>query len=278
LFRGRVDKAATRVDDHGRTVEGGSVHIALIDPELAGMLREAQDKVSELLDSCLKDYALEKTQTEFWAVAHSIREIIKRSRGRAQYLSLLKSSLGTLEDAFEKKDRGKVQLELSELLHIHLLGVEQDLEENAARQSGVDRDLLAATDHHLKANHFQDAIRAAFPVLTTRLRSFKRGHQKIDGRKLVNELVGDSRHFAGKWPDDDRLAMRDLLAGLYGVVRNWHAHNAGAASPLEVQGVICLLHHLLTGPLSSKKRKKALRRPRRSPGPSDPTPTRPIAP
>lgn len=236
------------------------MRIALIDPELAAMVRKAQESAISLLMACadggdLSDYT---GGTQF---SELLWELEGRAKGRSRYLSRMRGCCQALAKAINENNRAEATEHAIELMWDHLWGMEQELDRYASRRPEVDQVLLRATDHHLVAGRFQDAIRAAFPVLTERLRQLKPKHKARDGQALVNELFGSNGHFVGKLETEELDSIRSLLAGLYGMIRNWHGHNAGGAGALEAQGVVALLHHLLTGPLqrAMKVRRKKTR-------------------
>lgn len=244
------------------------MRIALIDPELAALVRNAQEKAVEILYHLDQGYTVEQSKSDSWELFQQVWEIQRRAKGKARYLNQVRDAIDAVEKAAVQEDAAAFRIALTDLLYMQLLGVEEELDRYAAQHVSVDGELLAATDDHMRAGRFQDAIRAAFPVLTARLRILKRNPKERDGQALVNELFGGSGHFVGRIDTEELNSIRNLLAGLYGMVRNYHAHNAGGARALEAQGVISLMHHLLTGPLAKAKKAKPKRK--RTSTPKDP--------
>ena len=65
------------------------------------------------------------------------------------------------------------------------------------------------------------------------------------GADLVNQVFGTAKAPSASLPDPERQAMRDLLAGMYGVFRNKYAHGQYVPTWAETDATISMINHLL---------------------------------
>ncbi|MCK4594115.1 hypothetical protein KAU45_06395 [bacterium] len=86
-------------------------------------------------------------------------------------------------------------------------------------------DLKTTISSQLEQWQYGDAIRRGFIYLSATLRKKYGMPDKMDGDTLVNSIFGSKGIVANKIPDDEREAIRNLLAGLYGVFRNTFSHH-----------------------------------------------------
>jgi hypothetical protein len=82
-------------------------------------------------------------------------------------------------------------------------------------------------------------------LLKERLVAAFQASPDLDGSRLVNELFGAKGRLAGKMPDADREAMRNLLDGLYGVVRNPLAHSNENIEWYEAEAILSMVNWAL---------------------------------
>lgn len=90
-----------------------------------------------------------------------------------------------------------------------------------------------------------DAARAAFVVLTDRLRAAFRARKDLDGRDLVNSIFGNNGLAASNMEQGEREAMRALLDGLYGVHRNKYAHADVTVEWYEAEATLSMVNWTL---------------------------------
>lgn len=97
----------------------------------------------------------------------------------------------------------------------------------------------------LRDQHFDSAVRKAFVMLKERLVRLFGVPSSLDGTDLVNLTFGSKGPLVGMIPDAERLAMRELLAGLYGVFRNRYSHQDVVAEWSEVAPVLGMINWVL---------------------------------
>jgi hypothetical protein len=76
----------------------------------------------------------------------------------------------------------------------------------------------------LKTSQFDSAIRKSFVILTERLRTVYSLPTGVDGAELVNLIFGKAVDFHQSLDDRKRQAYRNLISGMYGVIRNKFVH------------------------------------------------------
>lgn len=102
----------------------------------------------------------------------------------------------------------------------------------------VDVDLRAGLSPLVRAREFDSAIRKAFVILKTRLCNKFGVDESIDGPALVNRIFGKDSTVLPGLDSGERQAYRDLLAGMFGLLRNRYAHNDSSPDLAELDAVI----------------------------------------
>lgn len=108
----------------------------------------------------------------------------------------------------------------------------------------IDPELESKTRRLIESREWDSAIRKAFVVLTSRLAARYGVPSGVDGLRLANEIFGASST-RSELKDADRQAMRDLLAGLYGVFRNKYGHEDHNCEWHEVEAIMTMVNALL---------------------------------
>jgi hypothetical protein len=107
-----------------------------------------------------------------------------------------------------------------------------------------DPELEDKTRGLIESREWDSAIRKAFVVLTARLAARYGVPGGVDGLRLVNEIFAAGSK-KSELKDSDRQAMRDLLAGLYGVFRNKYGHEDHSGEWHEVEAIMTMVNSLL---------------------------------
>ena len=108
-----------------------------------------------------------------------------------------------------------------------------------------DQELVEKVSDLLIRQEYDSAIRKAFVILKSRLVSKLKGSSNLDGADLVNRLFGKSGSLTSILDDKERQAMRDLLAGLYGVFRNKYGHEDIEPPWHEADAVLSMINYIL---------------------------------
>lgn len=102
----------------------------------------------------------------------------------------------------------------------------------------VDVDLRAGLSPLVRSREFDSAIRKAFVILKTRLCNKFDIDESIDGPALVNKIFGKDSTLLSNLDAGERQAYRDLLSGMFGLLRNRYAHNDSRPDLAELDAVI----------------------------------------
>ncbi|MHA1981873.1 MAG: TIGR02391 family protein [Promethearchaeota archaeon] len=108
-----------------------------------------------------------------------------------------------------------------------------------------DQELVDKVSDLLIHQEYDSAIRKAFVILKSRLVSKLNGPGNLDGADLVNHLFGKDGYLAAVIDKTEKQAMRDLLAGLYGVFRNKYGHQDIKAPRHETDAVLSMINYVL---------------------------------
>lgn len=106
-----------------------------------------------------------------------------------------------------------------------LPGTSKALREWSSKLAWVDADLRRDILPLIRFCQFDSAIRKAFVILKTRLcRKFSLD-EKTDGEELVNAIFGPKSTHLPELSSGEKVAYRNLFAGMFGLLRNRFAHN-----------------------------------------------------
>ena len=105
-----------------------------------------------------------------------------------------------------------------------------------------DDELAKGVSDLLAKQEIDSAVRKAFAILKTRLTRQFTMPDSIDGPELVNRIFGSNGCHGLPIDDGKRQALRDLLAGLYGVFRNKYAHNDITPTWAEAEAIISMVN------------------------------------
>lgn len=141
---------------------------------------------------------------------------------------------------------GECQGDLENFISDSLPGARKQVREWAAKLGSFDDDLRAKVAHLVRIRDFSSAIRAAFVVLTERMRGKYGLPTGLDGPALVNEIFGTKSTLTPHLIDKDKQAIRDYLSGAYGVLRNKYMHNDPPRNLAELEGALATVNLALT--------------------------------
>ena len=114
-----------------------------------------------------------------------------------------------------------------------------------AQPDFFDDELAEAVSTLLLHQELDSAVRKAFVLLTQRICKVYGVPAHTDGMVLVNKVFGSSATAKADFMGNERLAWRNLLAGLYGVFRNKYAHTDATPSWAEAEAVLSMVNYVL---------------------------------
>jgi hypothetical protein len=125
----------------------------------------------------------------------------------------------------EKGEIGRCAGDIVDICERDLPRTSKALREWSSKLAWVDADLRRDILPLIRFCQFDSAIRKAFGILKTRLCRKFTLDEKLDGEELVNAIFGSkSRHLPALSPGE-KVAYRNLFAGMFGLLRNRFAHN-----------------------------------------------------
>jgi len=128
--------------------------------------------------------------------------------------------------------------DVEDLVEYDIPGTIESIERWAREMSYLDEELRDAVVPLIKARQFDSAIRKAFLVLTERLRSTYKLSKGTDGEGLVNIVFGQTSKYHTTMDSGQKLAQRNFMSGLYGVIRNKFSHGDHEASIAELEAAL----------------------------------------
>ncbi len=109
-----------------------------------------------------------------------------------------------------------------------------------------DDELLSVLVPRLLVRHHNDGIMQGFLVLTERLRFTFQQAKSLDGIELVNKIFGKNSKITFSKEYSNKIdSIRDLLSGLYGVIRNKYMHSKVEPNGAEFSATIEMLNYIL---------------------------------
>ncbi len=111
--------------------------------------------------------------------------------------------------------------------------------------SKFDKELEERTRRLIERGEWDSAIRRAFVLLSSRIAARYNLLLDTDGAELINAAFGKNSLLSGL-ENKEKAAMRDLMAGLYGVFRNKYGHKDFDAPWQEVEAVMTMVNFVLS--------------------------------
>ncbi len=203
--------------------------------ELAENIREKFDTDASA-DDLLRDVSVLQEACE------SLTKLLPRGVGAR---SLLGRHLHFLNYWLELNQKQNCESDICDICQRDLPALKKAFYEWSAGPQHYDAEFSEKIVPLLENHHLDSAVRKAFVLLKERLVRAFGAHPELDGPELVNAVFGQKGTLAGKIPDPDREAMRDLLAGLYRSFRNRYSHNDVAPEWYEVEAVLSMMNWAL---------------------------------
>lgn len=211
------------------------------------MLIYVQEVVGELRK--LREYAT-MLRTKFDA-GREPAELLLDAESLAQRLNALIESLpeasmsgnsrrhlSWLVSELKKDSPRNCRQDIEDLVESDIPGTIERIERWAKEMTYLDEELRDAVVPLIKTRQFDSAIRKAFLVLTERLRSTYSLPKGTDGEGLVNIVFGQTSKHHTTMDPGQKLAQRNFMSGLYGVIRNKFSHGDHEASIAELEAAL----------------------------------------
>lgn len=125
--------------------------------------------------------------------------------------------------------------DVEDLVEHDIPGTIESIEKRAKELTYLDEKLTDAVLPLIKDRQFDSAICKAFLVLTARLRPTYGLPNGTDGEGLVNTVFGQGSKHHLTLDASQKLAHRNFMSGLYGVIRNKFSHGDHEATIAEFE-------------------------------------------
>ena len=185
---------------------------------------------------------LEELRKEFenlLTLCDNLQEILpKEIRGRTN----LERHLGFLHKNLSKGNL--YQGDVDDICRNDLPTLEKYFRDWCADAVHYDKELNKKISNLLVRHEYDSAIRKAFVILKSRLVTKFGVSPDCDGIDLVNAIFGKTGVATGL-DASERQAMRDLLAGLYGVFRNVYGHQDVEPPWHEADAILSMINYVL---------------------------------
>lgn len=180
----------------------------------AGLIREKFDAGREAPELLLDARALDARVQNLYAMLPEGRMIGNTLR-----------HAGFMIHYLERNEVTRCWGDISDICEADLPAVSKALREWSGKLAWVDADLRRDILPLIRFCQFDSAIRKAFVILKTRLCRKFGLDEKTDGEDLVNAIFGPKSPHLPELSVGEKVAYRNLFAGLFGLLRNHFAHN-----------------------------------------------------
>ena len=193
---------------------------------------DADAKASELL---LDARTLEQMHT-------SLNDMLPRS---AKNASKLGGHISWMIEHLSDDNPKSCRCDIDDICNHDIRDIEKAFRKWCQKQDHYDSELVTAISALVLRQEHDSAVRKAFVILKERIAKLFGVPDNLDGPDLVNRVFGQSGCHGLSIDDSERQAIRDLLAGLYGVFRNKYAHTNTSPSWAESDAIISMLNFVL---------------------------------
>ncbi len=135
--------------------------------------------------------------------------------------------------------------DIDDICNHDIRGIEKSFREWCKEALHYDSELVDGVSDLVLHQQHDSAVRKAFVILKARLVRLFGAPNTLDGAELVNHVFRRSGCHGLSIDDTERQAIRDLLAGLYGIFRNKYAHNDAVPSWAEADAIMSMVNFVL---------------------------------
>lgn len=159
--------------------------------------------------------------------------------------SAMRRHLGWMERRLKEENIGSCKGDIEDICLQDLPDLERAFLAWCASAVHYDDELVKKVSGLLLHREYDSAIRKGFVVLKERLCSTYQMDRRLDGQDLVNSIFGSTGSTTPTLSNKERQALRDLLAGLYGLFRNKYGHEDVESAWHEADAVLSMINTLL---------------------------------
>lgn len=198
-------------------------------------------KLLEYAEKLQQRFELEREPSELLLDAESLAQRLNEVIDRLPDSKMSGNSrrhLGWMVRELRKGDARSCRSDIDDLVNSDIPGIIEKIEKWAKDMAYMDEELRAAVVPLIRTRQFDSAIRKAFLILTERLRSTYSLPQGTDGEGLVNIVFGQNSPHHSSMEPSKKLAHRNFMSGIYGVIRNKFSHGDHEATIAELEAAL----------------------------------------
>ena len=203
--------------------------------DYAANLRNKFHAKNAKADDLLLD--VKSLRTLYERLNEMLPDSVKNNCHAARHIKFMEYWLG-------KNDRRSCISDIGSICDYDIEDLENAFHSWCENPDHYDFELVQSISDLLAHRQVDSAIRKSFVVLKERLCKNFGASRDLDGPELVNKIFGKGSTIQSL-SESERQAMRDLLAGLYGVFRNRFAHRNEAPSWSEADAIISMINNVL---------------------------------
>lgn len=213
-------------------------------------IRDEFERVKEYAENLRAKFAAGKSPSELLKDRDNLAVLVSNLKGllpeeiREQSVNLGRH-LAWMQYWLGKGQSGDCQGDIVNICDHDIPTLEKDFRNWCANSIHYDLELVERISELIIRREYDSAIRKAFVILKSRLATRFGVDKTLDGADLVNRIFGTSGVLASKLDGGERQAMRDLLAGLYGVFRNKYGHQDIDAPWHEADAILSMINFIL---------------------------------
>ncbi|WP_116641820.1 TIGR02391 family protein [Pseudomonas ogarae] len=163
----------------------------------------------------------------------------KNSGALGRHMTFMRRNLERNEKRYSKSDA-------TDIVFFDMPSLQDFLLQEVSSPNHLDARLGAATSRLFEIEEYASVIRAAFPVLSSRLRRIFGIADGTDGENLINEIFArGSGANPVVLPQEEKTAYRNLLAGFYATYRNKLNHGDYEPTFAQARGVVEMTNTLI---------------------------------
>lgn len=214
----------------------------LADPSITERIKKLEDCAAALRKRFKTRASAKVLLPDAKALVALYDELISVMPKESIYVGNSRRHLGFLIHYLERDDKKSSLSDVVDLNDTDLPAIREYYRAWLEKSAAVDPELQEKVVGLLNKREFDSAIRKAFIVLTSRLRTQFSLPDDKDGPDLVNLAFGSKATVALPLDNSEKQSYRDLFSGLYGVYRNKYAHNDCNPDWIEVLGLISFIN------------------------------------
>jgi len=212
-------------------------------------VRDEFKRITDYAESVRRKFAAEATAEDLLGEAENLTALWENLKSvlpkEMRSKSSIERHIGWMKGRLREGSPQKCYADIEDICNYDLPALETGFREWCKSKAHYDSELAEKTTELIARHELDSAVRKAFVILTTRLRSTFEVSDNADGPELINRIFGKNGRLTAVLDESERHSTRDLLAGLYGVFRNKYAHRDEVIEWFEAEAVLPMINFAL---------------------------------